>query len=118
MNIHGTLVKGPKAPCELQGYVGDAWLRMAQVYDALDRPSRAKDLRAKAAVLFEKFDATFWSESSGYHAFALDGDKQPVWSAASKRAADATAFAVIRGPRERVHRRPMTEWSRELTGCA
>src|SRR5271169_926570 len=34
----GSLVKGPKALCELQGYVYDAWLRMAQVFDALDKP--------------------------------------------------------------------------------
>ena len=31
----GSLVKGPKALCELQGYVYDAWQRMAQVFDAL-----------------------------------------------------------------------------------
>src|SRR5487761_654812 len=31
----GTPVKGPKALCELQGYVYDAWLRMAEVYEAL-----------------------------------------------------------------------------------
>ncbi|MGI4857647.1 MAG: amylo-alpha-1,6-glucosidase, partial [Janthinobacterium lividum] len=31
----GSLVKGPKALCELQGYVYDAWLRMAQIYDHL-----------------------------------------------------------------------------------
>ena len=27
----GTLVKGPKALCELQGYVFNAWMRMAEV---------------------------------------------------------------------------------------
>ena len=31
----GSPVKGPKALCELQGYVYDAWLRMAEVFDAL-----------------------------------------------------------------------------------
>ena len=38
----GTPVKGPKALCELQGYVYDAWLRMAEVYDELGkrRPRR------------------------------------------------------------------------------
>ncbi len=44
----GTPVKGPKALCELQGYVYDAWLRMAEVYDALGKPDRAAALRAKA----------------------------------------------------------------------
>ncbi len=83
MNVDGSLVKGPKALCELQGYVYDAWVRMAQVYDALGRADRAEALRAKAASLFEKFNATFWSETEGYYAFTLDGDKKPVWSVAS-----------------------------------
>lgn len=83
MNVDGSLVKGPKALCELQGYVYDAWVRMAQIYDALDRRQRADNLRKKAAALFEKFNATFWGESEGYYAFCLDGDKKPVWSIAS-----------------------------------
>ena len=58
----GTPVKGPKALCELQGYVYDAWLRMAEVYDALGRPDRASALRAKAAALFDKFNDAFWNE--------------------------------------------------------
>ena len=45
----GTPVKGPKALCELQGYVYDAWLRMAEVYDELGKPDRAAALRDKAA---------------------------------------------------------------------
>ena len=79
----GSLVKGPKAVCELQGYVYDAWLRMAEIYDALDRPDRATVLRAKAEALFEKFNATFWNEDEGYYAYMLDGEKRPVWSVAS-----------------------------------
>ena len=53
----GSPVRGPKALCELQGYVYDAWLRMAQVFDALGKPDRAKTLRQKAAALFDKFNA-------------------------------------------------------------
>jgi glycogen debranching enzyme len=37
----GSLVKGPKALCELQGYVYDAWLRMAKIYDFLGKDERA-----------------------------------------------------------------------------
>jgi glycogen debranching enzyme len=83
MNVDGSLVKGPKALCELQGYVYDAWLRMAQVYDSLNNPDKAAELRRKAAVLFDDFNATFWNEDEGFYAFALDGDKKPVWSVAS-----------------------------------
>jgi hypothetical protein len=41
MNVDGSLVEGPKALCELQGYVYDAWLRMAQIYEALGRTDSA-----------------------------------------------------------------------------
>ncbi|MGA8755932.1 MAG: glycogen debranching N-terminal domain-containing protein [Stellaceae bacterium] len=79
----GSLVKGPKALCELQGYVYDAWVRMAEVFDALGRPERAEELRAKAAALFERFNAAFWDEELGFYAYALDGDKKKVLTVAS-----------------------------------
>jgi glycogen debranching enzyme len=79
----GTLVRGPKALCELQGYVYDAWLRMAEIYDELDNKRRANRLRKKAAALFKKFNEVFWDEKSGFYAFALDGDKKKVLSVAS-----------------------------------
>lgn len=79
----GTLVKGPKALCELQGYVYDAWLRMAQIYDALSDGARAAVLRAKAAALFTHFNEAFWDEETGFYAFALDGEKKKVLSVAS-----------------------------------
>jgi glycogen debranching enzyme len=79
----GSLVKGPKALCELQGYVYDAWLRMADVYDELGKPARAQELRAKAQALFDRFNEAFWDEEFGFYAFALDGDKKKVLSVAS-----------------------------------
>ena len=79
----GTLVKGPKAVCELQGYVYDAWLRMAEIYDALGDGARAAELRAKAAALFVRFNEAFWDEETGFYAFALDGEKKKVLSVAS-----------------------------------
>ena len=79
----GTLVRGPKALCELQGYVYDAWLRMAEIYDELDNKRRANALRKKAAVLFKKFNEAFWDEESGFYAYALDGEKKKVLSVAS-----------------------------------
>lgn len=79
----GSLVRGPKALCELQGYVYDAWLRMAEIHDALGKPDKAATLRAKAADLFRKFNEVFWDEESGFYAYMLDGDKKPVWTVAS-----------------------------------
>jgi len=79
----GTLVKGPKALCELQGYVYDAWVRMAEIFDALGKADRAKALRAKAELLFRRFNEAFWNEESGFYAYALDGDKNKVLTIAS-----------------------------------
>src|SRR5262245_5012275 len=79
----GSLVKGPKALCELQGYVYSAWVRMAEVFDALGKPDRAEALRGKAAALFERFNEAFWDEEFGFYAYALDGDKKKVLSVAS-----------------------------------
>ncbi|MBS0560756.1 MAG: amylo-alpha-1,6-glucosidase [Proteobacteria bacterium] len=79
----GTLVKGPKALCELQGYVYDAWQRMASVFDALGKTQRAAELRAKAGALFKKFNDTFWDEEAGFYAYTLDGEKRKVMSVAS-----------------------------------
>ncbi len=79
----GSLVKGPKALCELQGYVYDAWLRMADVYTELGNPDRAAELRAKAAALFDRFNDAFWDEEFGFYAYGLDGDKKKVLTVAS-----------------------------------
>ena len=79
----GSLVRGPKALCELQGYVYDAWLRIAQIFDALGHADRAGALRDKAATLFARFNDVFWDEDLGFYAYALDGEKKKVLSIAS-----------------------------------
>ena len=79
----GALVTGPKALCELQGYVYNAWLRMAEIFDEFGKSARAAALRAKAAALFKRFNEDFWDEDSGFYAFALDGNKKKVLTVAS-----------------------------------
>ena len=79
----GSLVKGPKALCELQAYVYNAWVRMAEVFDALGQPERAQALRGKAATLFKQFNEAFWDDELGCYAYALDGDKKKVLTVSS-----------------------------------
>jgi glycogen debranching enzyme len=79
----GKPVKGPKALCELQGYVYDAWLCMARIYDVLGDQAKANRLRNKASALFDRFNEAFWDEDAGFYAFALDGDKKKVMTIAS-----------------------------------
>ena len=79
----GTQVRQPKALCELQGYVFDAWMRMSEMFDALGERQRASGLRNKAADLQARFEQHFWCEDIGYYAFMLDPAKQPVRTIAS-----------------------------------
>ena len=83
MHPDGSPVQAPKALCELQGYVFDAWNRMAELYDVLDRAGDAVRLRAKAAELARRFDDAFWDEASGFYAYCLDGAKAKVLTVAS-----------------------------------
>jgi glycogen debranching enzyme len=79
----GTLVKQPKALCELQGYVYDARVRMAEIYTALGHAARAAELAEQAEGLRQAFNARFWLEDLGTYAYGLDPDKQPIASVAS-----------------------------------
>jgi glycogen debranching enzyme len=83
MDIDGTPVRGPKALCELQGYVFDAWRRMAVIYDHLGRDEDASRLRAKAGALQRRFDDAFWDEDGGFYAYCLDGEKKKILTVAS-----------------------------------
>ncbi|GAC1343301.1 MAG: glycogen debranching N-terminal domain-containing protein [Acetobacteraceae bacterium] len=83
VDVNGLKVQGPKALCELQGYVFAAWRGMAEVFAALGNESRSALLTAKADALYSRFNAAFWSEEEGFYAFCLDGTKTPVWSVAS-----------------------------------
>ncbi len=79
----GSQVKQPKALCELQGYVYDAWLRMAEVFAILGDKDKSDELKNKAASLKKNFNEKFWCDDIGFYALALDAKKEPVKSIAS-----------------------------------
>ena len=75
----------PIAPAEVQGYVYDAKLRIAELARAVWRDDAlAARLETEAAELQRRFDEQFWVEDrGGYYALALDGEKQRVDSLCS-----------------------------------
>jgi glycogen debranching enzyme len=81
----GRLPYLPVATCELQGYVYDAKLRMAELADGpLSDRALADRLRTEAGALKLKFNNDFWvDERGGYYAVGLDGDKQQIDSMTS-----------------------------------
>lgn len=74
----GSLASLPLALCELQGYAYDAKLRLAAIYDLVDRPDDAARLRDQALRLYERFNDAFWWETEGTYYLGLDGDKRPI----------------------------------------
>jgi glycogen debranching enzyme len=81
----GSLPVLPIATCEIQGYVYDAKLRMAELADGpLADPALAAQLRNDARTLRDRFNRDFWiPDRNGYYAIGLDGDKQQIDSLTS-----------------------------------
>jgi glycogen debranching enzyme len=75
----------PLATCELQGYVYDARLRVAELADGpLADADLAGRLRTQAKDLKVQFNRDYWIDArGGYYAVALDGDKRQVDSLTS-----------------------------------
>jgi glycogen debranching enzyme len=86
MHADGSLAEGPIALVEVQGYVYEGKLRIAEVYDALGDTARAELLRAEAQTLRVAFNDAFWDEEEGFFALALDGRKERVRSVTSNPA--------------------------------
>jgi glycogen debranching enzyme len=70
----------PIATAEIQGYVYDAKLRIAELAERLmDGERLGARLRREADELYDRFNQDFWSsERGGYYVAGLDGDKRPI----------------------------------------
>jgi glycogen debranching enzyme len=81
----GRLPYLPIATAEIQGYVYDAKLRVAELAERLfDDATRAAELKRQAQELHDRFNRDFWSESrGGYYVIGLDGDKHQIDSMTS-----------------------------------
>jgi glycogen debranching enzyme len=81
----GTIPHLPIATAEIQGYVYDAKLRVAELARRLRGDvSLAERLEGEAGALEARFNDDFWSEErGGYYVVGLDGDKRPIDSMTS-----------------------------------
>ncbi len=86
----GDQAESPIAVSEVQGYVYDAYVKIAPVLRALaaaghgeDLTALADELEAEARKLQDRFDQAFWMEDRQYYAIALDGQKQQVGTVSS-----------------------------------
>ncbi|MCZ0755454.1 amylo-alpha-1,6-glucosidase [Anoxybacillus sp. J5B_2022] len=75
---NGKYAESPIALVEVQGYVYQAKMGLADIFEQLKESERAARLRQQAKALKAKFDAHFWMEDVQFYAIALDGNKRQV----------------------------------------
>jgi glycogen debranching enzyme len=109
----GSQVKQPKGLVELQGYVYDAKIRMAEVFQVLGDEARAKALRQQAETLKRTFNQAFWMEDEGCFAYGLDPQKKQITSIASNAGQCLWSGIADQDKAERTARRLLQEdmWS-------
>ena len=103
----GRLPAPPIALVEVQGYVYDAKVRMAELYQAAGQPERAAALRRRGGRAAGRgFAPRSGSRSSGTFALALDGAKRPLPHRHHQRRPPALEPGADAGPgAQRVARR-------------
>jgi glycogen debranching enzyme len=81
----GSIPHLPIATAEIQGYVYDAKLRVAELARRLELDDGlAERLDGEAAALHDRFNNDFWSdERGGFYVVGLDGDKRQIDSLTS-----------------------------------
>ncbi|MCD1294374.1 amylo-alpha-1,6-glucosidase [Methanocella sp. CWC-04] len=72
MHSDGSLARSPIALAEVQGYVYMAKMRIADLYEKIDRKDDANRLRSEAADLKKRFNESFWIDEKGFFAMAID----------------------------------------------
>ncbi|HYK73285.1 MAG TPA: amylo-alpha-1,6-glucosidase [Pseudoneobacillus sp.] len=75
---NGDYAKTPIALCEVQGYVYQAKMGIAEIFESIGVTDRAATLRQQAGQLKKKFDQEFWMDDVNFFAIALDENKQQV----------------------------------------
>ncbi|WP_166001124.1 amylo-alpha-1,6-glucosidase [Bacillus sp. Cs-700] len=75
---NGDYAETPIALVEVQGYVYQAKIGLADIFEALRNTEMANELREQAASLKVIFHEAFWMEDQDFYALALDKDKKQV----------------------------------------
>ncbi|KMJ58238.1 amylo-alpha-1,6-glucosidase [Bacillus sp. LL01] len=75
---NGDYATTPIALSEVQGYVFQAKMGLASIFDKLGNKEKAEALRDQSQKLKIKYDEAFWMDDVNYYAIALDRDKQQV----------------------------------------
>ncbi len=78
VNADGSLARPPIALVEVQGYVYEAKLGLADLYARVGEQKRAERLRHDAERLRDRFAHDFWLDDFGFFALCLQRDDRPA----------------------------------------
>lgn len=78
INSKGEIAAPPIALAEVQGYVYQAKLEMAGIYQDLKLKEKAESLRNEALELKEKFNREFWDQEKEIFVLGLDKNKDQI----------------------------------------
>src|SRR6266571_3279059 len=98
---------------ELQGYVYDAKVRMAEMFRALGDEARAQTLLQEAEALKRRFHEIYWMEDEGCYAYGQDGQKRLITSVTSNAGQCLRSGIADQDKAERTAKRLLQEdmWS-------
>lgn len=83
VNADGSLAEPPIALAEVQGYVYEAKIGLADLYRRTGEADRASQLELEARDLAQRFNADFWLPDKHIYALALQAGKRPAAVVAS-----------------------------------
>lgn len=78
VNADGSLAEPPIALVEVQGYVYQAKVGLADLYERAGEADRAEQLRQEAKALCQRFNRDFWLDDLGFYALALQKGGNPA----------------------------------------
>jgi glycogen debranching enzyme len=74
----GNLAKPPISLVEVQGYVYEAKMGLAKLFERDGESERATKLRQEAQALRSRFNRDFWMDDQGTYSLGLDGNGEPL----------------------------------------
>src|SRR5581483_1666930 len=107
MNSDGSLATPPIALVEVQGYVYQARLLIANLFERVGDKQRADRLRSQTTELKRSFNRDFWVESKNFYAIALQKDNKPA-AVISSNPGQALWTGIIDDPKAKAVVEPLT----------
>lgn len=80
---NGDYAKTPIALCEVQGYIYQAKIGIASLFQQVGCTEKSADLKNQANELKGLFEKAFWMDDEAFFAIALDKDKKQVGTTTS-----------------------------------